>query len=121
MSALAGLVAFGRPTLRRETKEMSATLNNRSVFVPPRIHEHGISADNVQARIATLDQNDCHFEIHGQIQKGKTIWVNWDEDGPGDDTNSGLSPEVPMFTTRAALGKLQSVEGDAIIRMGYCK
>ena len=66
VSTLAGLVAFGRPTLRGKTKEIPATLNNRSVFAPLRIHEYGISADNVQARIATLDQNDCPFEIHIQ-------------------------------------------------------
>ncbi len=38
----------------------------------------------------------------------KTYWVDWSDDGPGDDANDGLSPETAWATTQRAIDEAEA-------------
>lgn len=57
----------------------------------------------------TVKATNLKMEIT-DLPSGKTYWVNWDENGSGDDSNDGLSPETTWATTQRAIDEMESVD-----------
>lgn len=70
-------------------------------------------AEREEARRIESQLPGCQPEFHIQTQecKGKTIFVNESQDGPGDDNNDGLSMETPLRTRQAAIDKVDCYPG----------
>ncbi len=101
---IGALLTGARGLFRGETLEMPVSLSNRSVFYPL-WDNFGIKAEDVKARADRFDADetaaiiqkfsgsDCPTELHIVEQEcivgdAKIFFVNWSNDGPGDDDKS---------------------------------